>query len=170
MSTYVALLDGGEREETVNITQQAAGLYRVELAGKVHQVDAFRPDSGTISLLVESRSYSVQLDSRKTEVKVHIRDNQYPIEILDERRFRMRHAADKLTLAGRQVLTSPMPGKIVKVLARVGDVVKEGQGIAVIEAMKMENEVKSPKDGKVVELHVVEGQAVDGGAKLAAVE
>jgi biotin carboxyl carrier protein len=63
-----------------------------------------------------------------------------------------------------------MPGKVVKVLAKPGDAVKEGQGVVVIEAMKMENEMKSPKDGTIVEVNVIEGQAVDGGTRLAVVE
>jgi biotin carboxyl carrier protein len=167
---YVALLGGGRREETIQVTQDAPGIYRVELAGKVHRVDVFRHDHGTVSLIVDTESYSVQLDRRATEVKVAIRGNQYPIEILDERRLRMRRAAGRFTAEGRQTITSPMPGKVVKVLARLGDAVREGQGVVVIEAMKMENEMKSPKDGKVVELNVVEGQAVDGGARLAVVE
>ncbi|HEX9288785.1 MAG TPA: biotin/lipoyl-containing protein [Anaeromyxobacteraceae bacterium] len=170
MSAYVALLDGGKREESIQVRQQGPGLYEVELRGKVHRVDAFRHDFGTISLLVDTESYSVQLDQRDTAVKVHIRGDVYPLEILDERRLRMRRAAAKFTVQGRQTLVSPMPGKVVKVLARAGDAVKEGQGIVVVEAMKMENELKSPKDGTVVEVHVVEGQAVEGGAKLAIVE
>jgi biotin carboxyl carrier protein len=169
-TTYVALLDGGRREESIKVSQHGAGIYEVEIAGKVHRVDAFRHDYGTISLLVDSASYSVQLDPRETEVKVLVHDNTYSLEILDERRLRMRRAAGKFTVEGKQTLTSPMPGKVVKVLAKVGEEVKEGQGIVVVEAMKMENEMKSPKDGKLVELHVVEGQAVEGGAKLAAVE
>jgi biotin carboxyl carrier protein len=63
-----------------------------------------------------------------------------------------------------------MPGKVVKVLVALGDEVKEGQPLVVVEAMKMENEMKSPRDGKVVELHVREGQTVEGNAKLCAVE
>ncbi len=170
MSTYVALLDGGKREETIKVTQRGAGMYDVEIGGKVHRVDAFRHDYGTISLLVDTASYSVQLDQREGEVKAQVLDNVYSLEILDERRLRMRRAAGKFTVEGRQVISSPMPGKVVKVLARLGDEVREGQGIVVVEAMKMENEMKSPKDGRVVELHVVEGQAVEGGASLAAVE
>ena len=169
-SRYVALLDGGKREETIQVSQEAPGIYRVEIAGKVHRVDAFRHDYGTVSLVVDTESYSVQLDHRQAEVKVHVRGNTYPLEILDERRLRMRRAAGRFTVEGRQTITSSMPGKVVKILARPGDAVKEGQGVVVVEAMKMENEMKSPKDGKVVELHVAEGQAVDGGARLAVVE
>jgi biotin carboxyl carrier protein len=170
MTRYVALLDGGRREETIQVSQEGPGIYQVQIAGKVHRVDAFRHDYGTISLLVDTQSYSVQLDHAATDVKVRIRGSTYAIEMLDERRLRMRRAAGRFTVEGRQTLTAPMPGKVVKVLARAGDDVKEGQGVLVIEAMKMENEMKSPKDGKVVELHVVEGQAVEGGAKLAAIE
>jgi biotin carboxyl carrier protein len=169
-STYVALLDGGKREEPIRITQRGVGIYEVELGGKVHRVDAVRHDYGTISLLVDTQSYSVQLDQGPAGVKVNVRESQYAMEILDERRLRMRRASGRFTLEGKQVISSPMPGKVVKVLVRPGDDVKEGQGVVVVEAMKMENEMKSPKDGKVTELHVVEGQAVEGGARLAVVE
>jgi biotin carboxyl carrier protein len=170
VSKYVALLDGGKREQAIQVTQESPGIYQVELAGKVHRVDAFQFDYGTVSLLVDTESYSVQLDHRQTEVKVHIRGSQYPLEILDERRLRMRRAAGRFTVEGRQTIASPMPGKVVKVLAKLGDAVKEGQGVVVIEAMKMENEMKSPKDGTIVEVNVTEGQAVDGGTRLAVVE
>ncbi len=170
MSTYVALVDGGRREESIRVTQLGAGIYEVEIGGKVHRVDAFRHDYGTISLLVDTESYSVQLDPGPAGVKVRVRDSVYGLEILDERRLRMRRASGKFVVEGKQVITSPMPGTVVKILARKGEAVVEGQGVLVIEAMKMENELRSPKDGKLAELYVVEGQAVEGGAKLAAIE
>jgi hypothetical protein len=95
MTRYVALLDGGKREETLSVAQEAPGIYRVEIAGKVHRVDAFRHDHGTVSLVVDTESYSVQLDHRETVVKVHVRGSQYPLEILDERRLRRRRAAGR---------------------------------------------------------------------------
>jgi biotin carboxyl carrier protein len=170
MSTYVALLDGGKREQSIGVKQLGPGVYEVKIGEETHRVDAFRHDYGTVSLIVDTQSYSVQLDQRESGVRVHIRDSIFPLEILDEKRLRMRRAAGKFTVEGRQTMTAPMPGKVVKILAKVGDEVREGQGIVVIEAMKMENEMKSPKDGKVVEIHVQEGQAVEGNAKLAAVE
>jgi biotin carboxyl carrier protein len=182
MSTYVALLDGGRREETIGVAPSGPGIYEVRIGGKVHRVDVFQHDYGTISMIVDTESYSVQLDevdpttsSGKTvssgkAVKVHVRGTTYPLEILDERLLRMRRATGKFTVEGKQTITSPLPGKVVKVLAKAGDVVKEGQGVVVVEAMKMENELSSPKGGTVTELLVVEGQAVEGGAKLAVVE
>jgi biotin carboxyl carrier protein len=170
MSTYVALLDGGKREETVEVRQLGPGAYEVRVGGRTHQVDAFQHDYGTVSLLVDTQSYSVQLDRTGTAVKVHVRDAVYPLEVLDERRLRMRRAAGRFTVEGRQTLRAPLPGKVVKVLARVGDEVREGQGLVVLEALEMENVMRSPRGGRLVELHVAEGQAVEGGAQLAAVE
>jgi biotin carboxyl carrier protein len=170
MTKYVALLDGGRREETIEVQPDGPGVYEVRLGGQTYRVDAFRHDYGTVSLLVDTESYSVQLDQGDTTVKVWIRGDAYPLEILDERRLRMRRAAGKFTAHGKQVVASPMPGKVVKVLAKLGDEVREGQGLVVVEAMKMENELRSPKSGKLVQLSAVEGQAVEGGAALAVVE
>jgi len=170
MSTYVALLDGGKREESIDVKLLRPGVYEVKIGEKVHVVDAFKLDYGTLNIIVDTESYSVQLDQRATEVKVHLRDSVFSLEILDEKRLRMRRAAGKFTVEGRQVLATPMPGKVVKVLRKVGDEVKEGEGVVVVEAMKMENDIKSPKDGKVVEILVQEGQAIEGGARLAVVE
>ena len=170
MSTYVALLDGGKREETVEVRLLGPGTYEVKLRGKTHVVDAFRHDYGTLSLIVDTASYSAMLDWRDTQVNVRLRHAIIPLELLGEKRLRMRRAAGKFTVEGRQVVSAPMAGKIVKVLVRVGDEVKAGQGLVAIEAMKMENELKSPKDGKVVEVVVTEGQTVEANAKLCAVE
>jgi biotin carboxyl carrier protein len=170
MNTYVALLDGGKREEHVAVRLLAPGLYEVTLRGETHVVDAFQHDFGTISLLVDAESYSVQLDERRAELKVHLRDSVFALEILDEKRLRMRRAAGKFTVEGRQVLVSPMPGRVVRVPRRPGDAVKEGEGVVVVEVMGMENDVRSPKDGKVLEVLVQEGQAVERGARLATVE
>lgn len=170
MSTYVALLDGGKREEAVEVRPLSPGLYEVRLHGEVHVVDAFRHDYGSLSLIVDTASYSAMLDWRGTRVNVRLRHTTLPLEILDEKKLRLRRAAGRFTVEGRQAVTSPMPGKIVKVLVAEGDAVKQGQGLVVVEAMKMENELRSPKDGKVVELLAAEGQAVEANAKLCVVE
>ncbi|MCX5730316.1 MAG: hypothetical protein NTY18_02960 [Deltaproteobacteria bacterium] len=73
-ATYVALLDGGRREEAVRVERVAPGVYEVTLRGETHRVDAFHHDHGTISLLVDAESYSVQLDERGSGMRVHLRD------------------------------------------------------------------------------------------------
>lgn len=170
MRSYVALLEGGKREEPVGVEAVGPGVYRVWLGGRAVRVDACQHDHGTLSLLVDTASYTATLDRRGTVVHVRVRNGHFPIEILDERRLRMRRAAGRFTVAGRRTVCAPMPGRVLKVLVRPGDEVKEGQGLVVVEAMEMENQMRSPKDGKVVEVHVQEGQAVEGGARLAAVE
>jgi biotin carboxyl carrier protein len=168
---YVALLDGGSREETVEVEQVEPGLYEVRIGGAVHRVDAYEHDRETLSLIVDTASYSVALDRRGAKVNVRIRPNQqFALELLDERRLRMRRASGTFAAPGKKLVASPLPGKVVKVLVKVGDEVKEGQGLLVLEAMKMENEMKSPKGGKVTEVRVREGQAVEANAGLVAVE
>jgi biotin carboxyl carrier protein len=164
------LLDGGRREEPIDVRAVGRGTYEVRLRGKVYVVDAFRHDFGTLSLIVDTSSYSAMLDWRASKVNVRLRHAVLPLELLDEKKLRMRRAAGTLTVDGKQTLTSPVPGRIVKVLCDLGDEVKAGQPVLVLEAMKMENELKSPKDGRVVELHVKAGQAVEGNAKLCAID
>ena len=172
MSTYVALLEGGKREETVQVTLVSPGLYDVEIRGRVRRVEAFHHDAGTLSLIEGTGSHSVYLEAGggDSAVKVFVGDEVHGIDVLDERRLRMRRAAGTFPAGGKQVVTAPMPGKVVKVLVKAGDTVRAGQGIAVLEAMKMENELRSPKDGKLTELLVAEGQPVEGGARIAVVE
>jgi biotin carboxyl carrier protein len=170
MSTYVALLDGGRREETVEVRHAGPGQYEVKLRGKVHVVDAFRHDYGTLSLVVDTASYSAMLDWRDTKVNVRLRHAVVPLELLDERRLRLRRVAARVAAAGRLTVAAPLPGTVRKVLVKVGDAVKAGQPLVVVEALEMENEMRSPKDGRVVALHVTDGQAVLGSARLCDVE
>ena len=72
--------------------------------------------------------------------------------------------------AGRQQVVAPMPGKVVKVLVKEGDSVRVRQGLVVVEAMKMENELRSPKDGRVARVLVDEGTLVESGRPLVVVE
>ena len=75
-----------------------------------------------------------------------------------------------MDVGGVASIDSPMPGKVIKILAKEGEEVKRGQGVIVVEAMKMENELKAPKDGVIKEIKVKEGDAVEAGARLALIE
>jgi biotin carboxyl carrier protein len=169
MSSYVALLDGGKREVKVEVKEVQPGLFEVKAGDELHVVDVHF-GKHLLQLLVDGACFQAVLDPRPGQLRVRVGDSVYPMELLDERRLRLRRAAGKFVAEGKQNLTSAMPGKVVKVLVKVGDEVKEGQGLVVVEAMKMENEMKSPKDGKVVEIFVDEGEAVEGNSKLCAVE
>jgi len=100
---------------------------------------------------------------------VHTGLAEYQAEVNDPRLWRGRkHGV--LDVAGRQQIAAPMPGKVVRLLVKEGDLVAAGQGLLVVEAMKMQNEVRSPKAGKVEKLLVKENQPVNAGDVLAWVE
>jgi biotin carboxyl carrier protein len=137
---------------------------------RVLEVDAVHLHGQAVSLIEGTRSYACDLDPGKDgKLGVRVNQTQVQLEMLDERKLRLRRATGKFTLDGPQRIDAPMPGKVVRVLVKTGDTVTEGQGLVVVEAMKMENELKSPKAGKVTELFAVEGAAVENGAKLVVV-
>ena len=144
--------------------------YRVVIGERELDLDAVHLQGFALSLIAGTGSYRCDIDPGKNgQIRVLVGETVYPLEILDERKLRMRRAGGKFTLEGPQRIDAPMPGKVTRVLVKAGDQVEEGQGLVVVEAMKMENELKSPKAGKVTELHAVEGEAVESGAKLAVV-
>ena len=164
---YMAIIGGEER--LIEVTPRENG-YRVVIGERELDLDAVHLQGFALSLIAGTGSYRCDIDPGKNgQIRVLVGETVYPLEILDERRLRMRRAAGKFTLEGPQRIDAPMPGKVTRVLVKVGDQVEEGQGLVVVEAMKMENELKSPKAGKVTELHAVEGEAVESGAKLAVV-
>ena len=142
----------------------------MRLGGHVHRVDAFRHDYGTLSLIVDTASHTATFDERGAQLRVRVRSAVFPLEILPEQRLRMRRALGTLTVEGRQPVSAPLPGRVLKVLVAPGDAVKQGQPLLVLEALRMENELRSPRDGTVAELEVQAGQDVASGATLLVVE
>lgn len=121
-------------------------------------------ERGVWSALVDGRSFEVI----EEEGAYVVEGERVKTEIVDPRS--PRRSLPGSSVEGRQTLAASMPGKIVRVLVAEGDTVVRGQGVVVVEAMKMQNEVKSPKDGRVVSLAAVEGTTVNAGAVLAIVE
>ncbi len=167
---YFAQVQGRPEREPVEIEPLGGGRFAVTYLGKRHEVDALTLDHGAVSMLVDGESFSIEFEELGDDVAVLVRNQVTKVDIADERRLRLRAATAGFTVEGRQVVTAPMPGKVVKVLVKAGDQVAEGQGLVVVEAMKMENELKSPKAGKVVELRAKEGAAVEKDAPLVVVE
>lgn len=124
-------------------------------------------------LEVEPGVYSVVHKGKSQQVRIHasgveIGGRTLAVEVRDPRE-RTRKGAGA-SAAGRQNILAPMPGKIVRVLVSVGDLVEAGQGLVVVEAMKMQNEMKSPKAGTVVQVNTVEGATVAVGETLLIIE
>jgi len=118
------------------------------------------------------KSYEVRIDGhRNGERIVHVNGHAVPVSVIDPR-ARLTRGLKAVASAGPgpHAIVAPMPGRIVKVLVAAGDVVTAHQGLVVVEAMKMENELRSPKAGTVTEVRVTEGRSVDANAVLIVME
>jgi biotin carboxyl carrier protein len=167
---YLATLHGHTKQVAVQVEDNGQGQLVLLLDGKRHAVDALGLEHGAVSLLVDGQVYDVEFDDVGEEVQVQVRGDVFRVDVADERSLRLRAGATTLKVEGRVTLTAPMPGKVVRVLVKQGEAVQEGQGLLVVEAMKMENELKSPKAGTVTEVFAKEGSPVEANAKLLTVE
>jgi biotin carboxyl carrier protein len=113
---------------------------------------------------MDGRSYDARVDGSA----VTVCGRRFSIEVRDPRRWNRRRSG--AAHSGVQYVSAPMPGKVVRVLASVGDRVEAGQGIAVVEAMKMQNEMKAARPGTVAAISVKVGDAVTAGEVLATIE
>jgi biotin carboxyl carrier protein len=155
----------GKRVRTVELERDGV-RWKITLDGEAVDADAVELDSNTISLLLDGQSYEIRISpSADGALKLQAGLQEFTAEVADPRAWRgRRHGA--LEAEGRQQVVAPMPGKVVRVLVEVGDKVEAGQGLLVVEAMKMQNEIRSPKGGTVERLQVKEGQPVNAGDAL----
>jgi len=169
---YEIEIGGRTRQVAVHRTD---GTFRVTIDGRGFDVDAARIDPATLSLIVSEpggrpRSYEITVaeDRASSQLAVHVGSARVLVGLDGRRRWARKDDAGHAT--GPQRLVSPMPGKVVRVLVQSGDPVRARQPLVVVEAMKMENELRAGRDGKVAELHAREGQSVDAGALLVVVQ
>ena len=160
----------GDQSYTVEIEENGKSVYRVSVDGNEFLVDGKKTGRTNFSLIVDNRSFEIEVDNTDDEYRVLVDGRNYRIHLVDERRVRVGAAQSGLQLQGRQMVSVPMPGKIIAVLVAIGDAVEMGQGLVIVEAMKMENEVRSPISGEVKEIKVKPGDTVEGGALLVIVE
>jgi biotin carboxyl carrier protein len=165
---FIATL--GDQTSTVEIEEIGKSLYRVLVDGNEIIVDGKKTGRTNYSLIVDNRSFEVEVDNTDDEYRVLVDGRNYHINLVDERRMRVGAAQGGLALQGRQKVSVPMPGKVIAILVAEGDSVEKGQGLVIVEAMKMENEVHSPIAGEIKEIKVKTGDTVEGGAVLVIVE
>jgi len=155
---------------TVELKELSDELYEVTIDGRTVHVDVARSGKTIYSVLEDGRQFEVIIDeSGARGFDVLVGGQLLHLQAFDER-SRLLAATAQATASGPQRVDSEMPGKVVKIAAPAGTAVVEGQGVVILEAMKMENEIKSPIDGVVKEMGVSEGQTVESGALLFVVE
>ena len=161
----------GDDAYHVEIQEIGPHLYDVTVDdGETVRVDAYKTPRTVYSVLLGSRQLEGSVDIRDDgTLDVHIGTSAFDFHAVDERRELLVGSAAGVAV-GRQEIRAQMPGKIVKVLVSVGEQVAAEESLVIIEAMKMENELRSPIDGVVAAVEVGEGDAVETGALLVVVE
>jgi len=163
MTTFIATING--RTETVEISGRD-GRYRVTVGDRTLDVDARQPAAGLYSLLIDGVSHVAGVSSTDAGTLVDLDGSTYVIEVEEHARHLIRTRSGAGASAAGQTLKSPLPGKVTHVAVAVGDRVKRGDTVVVIEAMKMENEFKAAAAGTVTEVRVRAGQPVNPGDVL----
>jgi biotin carboxyl carrier protein len=162
---YEVSIDGKSYRLELN---HAEDRWSCQLDGRPVEVDAVLARPDVLSLRIGNRAYEVKCERVGGDLHLWVGSVRYSVEVRDPRSLRSRSQA--IDDHGPRKLTAPMPGKVVRVLVSEGVEVDVGVGVLVVEAMKMQNEIKSPKKGTIQKILVSEGAAVNSGDVLAIVE
>ena len=149
--------------------ERADGVWQCRLDGREVQMDAVLARRDVLSVLIDGKAYEIKRERVADDLHLWVGPVRYGVEVRDPRSLRGRKGAAG-DAHGPRKLVAPMPGKVVRVLQPAGSEVEAGQGVLVMEAMKMQNEIKSPKKGTVQKIVAGEGAAVNAGDVLAVVE
>ena len=140
-----------------------------ELAGEPFAATVAEIRPSIFSVLVDGNSLEAHVSAEAPgRYRVAVGEAEFLIEVPDRRKWSRAGAAAQL--GGSRRMSAPMPGKIVRVLVSEGQTVEGGQGLVVVEAMKMQNEIKSPKSGQVKNIYIAEGQTVAAGQEIILIE
>ena len=164
---FIALISG--KQVSIEV-EHKNGNYSLTIGEKTFTVNAVRPDPQVFSLLVEGESYEVALAKQDNRFEAHFHNGTIVFELYEARKFKASELAKKSMPAGPFKVFAPMPGKIVKIAVTVNKEVKEGDALLIMEAMKMQNELKAPRPGKVLQILVSEGAPVSSQQVLIIME
>ncbi len=145
------------------------GRWECRLNGRELQIDAVLTRRDVLSILIEGKAFEIKRERTASDLHLWVGSERYAAELRDPRSLSSRRDGAG-EAQGPKKLVAPMPGKVVRVLAREKTAVEAGQGVIVVEAMKMQNELKSPKKGIVQKIVAAEGANVNAGDVLVIVE
>jgi biotin carboxyl carrier protein len=149
--------------------EKAETGWKCRLDGKEIRVDAVLPRRDVLSLIVDGQAFEVKREQTLTDLHMWVGSTRFAVELRDPRSLRARKGSAQDEKGPRKIV-APMPGRVVRLLVAEGAEVEAGQGMIVVEAMKMQNEIKSPKKGIVKKMAAAAGAAVNAGDVLAIVE
>ena len=162
----------GDRYAKVKLLSRKENNIQIKVDEKVYDLDIVEVEKGIYSILKDNRSYNIELvqgDTAKSFM-INTYEENFDLEIIDaETRYLMNRGDDDGEADGRSI-SSPMPGKVIKILVEVGDEIPEGTTVVIVEAMKMQSEYKVKTDRIVTEILVKEGDAIDANQPLVNVE
>jgi len=157
----------GDRTRNLEIERHGE-QFQIRIDGRVVAADVKQVQPEVYSVLIDGAAFEARIECRASELRVQIDGREFFIAIADPRQWR-RDRNQIAAAEGYQQIVSSIPGKVVRVMVRAGDAVEAGQGLLVVEAMKMQNEIKSPKAGKIERIAAQEGQTVNAGEVLAVI-
>jgi len=159
----------GKTRHVVDLEKDGTS-YKVSLDGQPVDADVILAAPNAVSVLINGSAFEIHIaPSLDGTYKLQTGPHEFQADVRDPRAWRGGKQG-ALEAEGRQQVVAPMPGKVIRLLVNAGDEVEAGQGLVVVEAMKMQNEIRSPKKGRVERLQTREGQAVNAGDVLAWVE
>ena len=158
------VINGSETEMEI---VSPAPACRFRFAGRERCANVEIPEPGIYSVLLDGCSYDASVERTERALIVTVDGCRFEIEIRDPRR--RSRGPGRAGAEGSETLAAPMPGKVVRILVAPGDAVDPGQGIIVVEAMKMQNEIKTSRSGRVLAIHAQEGATVAAGEALATI-
>ena len=162
---YTAIVHGEQVEITVDRT---AGCIKATIGGRSYNLHTAEVEPGVYWFTSDAGSFEIAVVQHADGYMTSVGDHRIPVEIVDARRALRRAAQGGHD--GIVEIRAPMPGKIVRILAEQDSPIEANHGIVVMEAMKMQNEIKSPKSGRVRKMNVAQGAAVNAGDLIAVVE
>jgi len=166
---YIVNMD--EIEYKVYVKEIEANKFEVHIDDKSYIVDARLTEGSVYSLLINNESFEVDVDYKGDgNYYVLTEGDLFKIKVMDEIKAKLLQRRGSKGVEGKQIIKSEMPGRVISVKVSVGDHVEEGDILLILEAMKMQNEIKSPKSGEVKELFVKEGENISADSKLVVIE
>src|SRR5689334_2326508 len=164
MKKFICKANGAEQALTYGAAQE-----QFELAGKPFTAGVAEVRPFVYSVLIDGASMEVRVSVETPDsYRVTMDEAEFSIDVIDKRKWSRGGASAQVT--GSRRVSAPMPGKVVRLLVSEGQAVKAGQGLVVIEAMKMQNEIKSPKVGQVKSISISEGQTLAAGQEIIVIE